>query len=75
MFDFSWEPWSGRLGWVQVVCQQGNMETVIHQRVIIRLLTTFTAEIRTAAEPGRLDWQEECLDTPGGTRGARQLSQ
>ena len=34
------------------------METVIHQRVIIRLLTTFTAEIRTAPESGqaRLDW-------------------
>ena len=64
----------GTLAGVQLV-SVGNMETVIHQRVIIRLLTTFTAEIRTAAEPGRLDWQEECLDTPGGRRGTRQLSQ
>ena len=69
-----WEVWSVRLCGVQRL-SVGNMETVIHQRVIIRLLTTFTPEIRTAAEPGRLDWQEECLDTPGGTRGTSQLSQ
>ena len=40
------------------------METVIHQQVIIRLLTTHTPEIRTAPEPGqvRLEWKVE-----GGT--------
>ena len=45
-----WEVWSVRLCGVQRL-SVGNMETVIHQRVIIRLLTTFTPEIRTAGEP------------------------
>ena len=51
----------------------GNMETVIHQRVIIRLLTTFTPEIRTAPESGRADWTgrwREELNTQHSTLGS-----